>query len=108
MVVILNSTLQVFLKVSLLNIIFQLTNISMDAVSSIKSFLLGSVWFNIYHCFNRFLYMHNISHATEQKILLIAYRNPILCTYVLHKRHGKFFGTYSQILFLNNVRDNIF
>ena len=37
----------------------------------------------------------------------VTYRNPVLCTYVLHKRHGQFFGAHSRILFLNNVGDII-
>ena len=37
----------------------------------------------------------------------VSYRNPMFCTYVLHKRDGQFFGAHSQIFFLNSVRDTI-
>ena len=39
--------------------------------------------------------------------ILVSYRNPMFCTYVLHKRDGQFFGAHSQIFFLNSVRDTI-
>ena len=32
----------------------------------------------------------------------------MFCTYVLHKRHGQFFGAHSQIFILNGVGDTIF
>ena len=56
----LNSPLQVLLET------FLLTNLSINTILSINLFLLGSIWFLIYHCFNRFLYMYNMSHVTEQ------------------------------------------
>ena len=31
----------------------------------------------------------------------------MFCTYVLHKRHGKFYDVYSKIIFLNNVGETI-
>ena len=37
----------------------------------------------------------------------VTYRNPMFSTYVLHKRHGQFFGAHSQIFFLNSVGDTI-
>ena len=40
-------------KVTLIKNIFLSTNISIDAISSINLFLFGSIWFTIYHCFNR-------------------------------------------------------
>ena len=82
----LNSTLQVFLKTSLLKNIFLMTNISIEAISSTNLFLLRSVWFTIYHCFNRFLYMYNISNVTEQRrmFIRIAYRNPMFSTFYIN------------------------
>ena len=60
----------------------------------------------------RFLYMYKIFQLTEQNIYLqVTYRNPIFCTYVLHKRHGLFVGAHSRIFFsffLNSVGDTIF
>ena len=38
----------------------------------------------------------------------VTYRNPIFCTYVLHKRHRQFLGAHSRIFFLNNVGDITF
>ena len=47
-------------------------------------------------------------HLTEQYMYLqVTYRNPMFCTYVLHKRYGQFFGAHSQTFFLNNVGDTI-
>ena len=54
-VVVLNSKLQIFLKTSLLSNTFVLTKNSMDAISSIKPFLLGSVWFNTIASTNSFI-----------------------------------------------------
>ena len=69
MVVVLNRTLQVFLKTSLLNSIFLLTNISMDAISSINPFLLRSVWFTITASTDFFLCI--TYHMLQDKILRI-------------------------------------
>ena len=66
MVVILSITLQVFLKRPLLNSIFLSTNLSMAAISSINLYRLASVWFSIYHGFNRVLLMYDISLVTEK------------------------------------------
>ena len=35
-------------------------------------------------------------------------RNPILCMYILLNGHGKLFGVYSCILFLNSSEDSVF
>ena len=70
MVVALNTKLQVFLKTFLLNNICLLTNISMAVVSSVNPFLLGSVWFTIYHCIWRFLYMYSICYRTKIYVTL--------------------------------------
>ena len=81
----------------------------MDATSIINLFLLGSIWFTIYYCLNRFLYMYKIFQLTEQNMYVqLTYRNPMFCLYVLHKRHEQFFGAHSRIFFLNNVEDTIF
>ena len=81
----------------------------MDAISIISLFLLWSIWFIIYYCLNRFLYIYKIFQLTEQNMYLqVTYRNLMFCTYVLHKRHGQFFGVHSQIFFLNSVGDTIF
>ena len=48
MFVSLNSTLQVLLKISLLNkILNNKKKISMDAIAIINLFLLGSIWFTL-------------------------------------------------------------
>ena len=53
--------------------------------------------------------MYKVLHATEQNIdAQVAYRNQMMCTYVLHKQHVNFFGAHSRIFFLNNVEDTIF
>ena len=81
----------------------------MDVISIINLFLLGSIWFTIYHCLNRFLYMYKIFQLTEQNLYVqVTYRNPMFCTYVLHKRHGQFLGAHSRVFFLNNVGDTFF
>ena len=50
-----------------------------------------------------------ILQLTEQNMYLqVTYRNPVFCTYVLHKQHGQFFGVHPQIFFLNSVGDNFF
>ena len=70
---------------------------------------VGSIWFTIYRCFNRFLYMYKISHVTQQKMYVqVIYRKPMFYIYVLYKRHGQFFGTPSRIFFLNNVGETTF
>ena len=80
----------------------------MDAISIISIFLWESIWFTIYYCLIRFLYMFKIFQLTEQHIYVKAtYTNPMFCTYVLHKRHGQFFGAQSRIFFLNSVGDTI-
>ena len=110
MFVILNSTLQVLLKIFLLNnILNNKKNIYMDAISIINLFLLRSIWFTIYDYFNRFLYMYKVFQLREQNLYVqVTYRNPMFCTYSLHKRHGQFLGAHSPIFFLNNVGDTIF
>ena len=81
----------------------------MDAISIIILFLLWSIWFTIYYCLNRFLYMYKIFQLTEQNMYVqVTYRNPMFCTYVLHKRHGQCIGPHSPIFFLNSVGDTIF
>ena len=76
----------------------------MDAISIISLFLLESIWFTIYYYLNRLLYMFKIFQFTGQNIYVrVAYRNPMFCTYVLHKRRGQFFGAHSQVFFLNSV-----
>ena len=56
----------------------------------------------------QFFYKYKTCHVTEQNMYVrIAYRKPIFCIYVLHKRHGQFFGSYSQIIFLSNVGGTI-
>ena len=32
----------------------------------------------------------------------------MFCTYILHKRHGQFFGVFLQIFCLDNVGDTVF
>ena len=94
MFVFLNSTLQVLLKTPVFCNIFQLTNISMGTIASIYLFQLGSIWFIIYRCFNRVLYMYNISHITEEKVhVQVTCRNAMFCKFALH------------IFFLDNVGD---
>ena len=81
----------------------------MDAVSIMSLFLLWNIWFTICYCLNKFLYMYKIFQLTEQNMYVqVTYRNPMFCTYVLHKRHGQFFGAHSRIFFLNSVGDTIF
>ena len=45
--------------------------------------------------------------STKNMYVQVTYRNPMFCTYVLHKRHGQFLGAHSRIFFLNNVGDII-
>ena len=45
--------------------------------------------------------MYKIFQLTEQNMY-------VQVTYVLHKRHGQFFGAHSQVFFLNSVGDTIF
>ena len=79
----------------------------MDAILSLSLFLW--IWFIIYHCFSRFHYIYNTSHITGQKMYVyITYKNPISCTYVLHKQEGQFFEAHSPNFFLNNGGDTIF
>ena len=81
----------------------------MDAISIISPFVLESIWFTIYYYFNRFLHMHKIFQLTEQNIyVLVTYRNPMFCAYILYKRHGQFSGAHSRIFFLNSVGETIF
>ena len=48
--------------------------------------------------------MFRIFQLTEQYMYLITkIKNPMFCTYVLHKWHGEFFGAHSRIFFLNSV-----
>ena len=78
----------------------------MDAIPIISLFLFESTWFTLYYYLNIFLYMLKIFQLTEQYVYVqLTYRNPVFCTYVLHKRHEQFFGTDSRIFFLNNVVD---
>ena len=85
----------------------------MDAILIISLFLFESFWFTIYYYLNIFLYVFKIFQLTEQYMYLqITYRNPMFCSYVLHKRHGQFFGAHSRIFFfffffLNSVGDTI-
>ena len=80
----------------------------MDAISIISLFLFESIWFTTYYYLNIFLYMFKIFQLTEQYMYVqVTYRNPMFCTYVLHKRHGQFFGAHSRIFFLNSVGDTI-
>ena len=80
----------------------------MDAISIISIFLLETLWFTIYYYLNRFLYMFKIFQLTEQNMYVqVTYRNAMLCKYVLHKRHGQFFGGHSRMFFLNGVGDTI-
>ena len=56
----------------------------------------------------QFFYNYKTRHVAEQNMYVrIAYRKPIFCIYVLHKRHGQFFGSHSQIIFLSNVGGTI-
>ena len=81
----------------------------MDAIPIISLFLLWSIWSTIHYCLNRFLYMYKIFQLTEQNMYVqVTYRNPMFCTYVLHKRHGQFFRAHSRIFFLNSVGDTVF
>ena len=53
--------------------------------------------------------MYEIFQLTEQNMYVqVTYRNPMFCTYVLHKRHEQFFGANSRIFLLNNVGDKLF
>ena len=80
----------------------------MNAISIISLFLLWSIWFTIYYFLNRFLYMYKTPQLTEQNMYAqVTCRKPMLCTYVLHKWHGQFFGVHSQIFFLSSVGDTI-
>ena len=81
----------------------------MDAILIISIFLLESVWFTIYYNLNRFLHMFEIFELTEQNTYVqVTYTNPMFSIYVLHKRHGQFFGAHSRIVFLKSVGDTIF
>ena len=92
--VFLNSRLQTLQKISLLNNILNNKNIPVDAILIISLFLL---------CLNILLYIYKIFQLTEQTIYVQeTQRNPMFCTYVLHKRHGQFFGAHLRILFLNS------
>ena len=52
--------------------------------------------------------MFKIFQFTEQNVhIQVTDTNPMFCTYVLHKRHGQFFGVHSRIFFLNSVGDII-
>ena len=66
------------------------------------------IWFIISYYLNRFLYMFKIFQLTEQNMYIqVTYKNPMFCTYVLHKRHGQFLGVHLRIFFLNSVGDTI-
>ena len=53
--------------------------------------------------------MYKIFQLTEQNMYVhVTYRNPFLCTYVLYKQHGQFFGAHSGIFFSNSVGGTIF
>ena len=55
-----------------------------------------------------FPYLYKIFQFTEQNVYVqVTYRNPVLCTYILHKRHGEFFGARSRILFLTSAEDSM-
>ena len=55
-----------------------------------------------------FPYLYKIFQFTEQNVYVqVTYRNPVLCTYILHKRHGQFFGAHSRILFLTSAEDSM-
>ena len=79
----------------------------MDAISIRSIFLLESIWFTIYYYLNRFLLMFKIFQLTENMYVQVTCTNPVFCTYVLHKRHGQFFGAHSRIFFLNSVENTI-
>ena len=64
-VVVLNSALQEFLEKSLLNNIFLLTNISMEAISSINLFRLDFLFMTA--STNFFTCVTNMSHVTKQR-----------------------------------------
>ena len=52
--------------------------------------------------------MFKIFQLTEQNMYVqVTYRNPMFCTYVLHKRHGQFVGAHSRIFVLKSVGDTI-
>ena len=92
MFVSLSSTSQV-LKTSLLNNIFLLTNFSMDAMSSICLFLLGSM--GVHGLRTIAASMYKVSLVTEQsRYVLGTYRNSMFCTYVL--RNISFFFVIMQ------------
>ena len=96
---ILNSTLQILLKIALLSNILNNKKISIwNAISIINLFLLGSIWFTIYYySLNRFLYIYKIFQLTEQNLYVqVTYRNLM------------FFWAHSRASFLNNVGDTIF
>ena len=96
-------------NISIKQHIEQQKNISMDRISIISLFLLGSIWLTICYCLNGFLCTYKILQLTEQNMYVqVIYRNLKFCTYVLHKRHGQFFGTHSRIFFLNSVGDTMF
>ena len=98
MFVFLNRSLYIFLNRS----------ISIDAILIISLFLLGSIWFTIYYCLDRFLYMYKMFQLTEQNMFVqVTYKNPMFCKYVLHKQHGQFFTAHSRISLLNTVGDTI-
>ena len=80
----------------------------MDAISIISIFLFESIQFTIYYYLNRFLHMFKIFQLTEQNMYVqVTYTNPAFSTYVLHKRHGHFFGSHSRIFFVNSEGDTI-
>ena len=108
MVVVLNSTLQVLLKTFQLKQQFPINEYIYGSNIEDKLFLLESVWFCIYHCFNRFLYVYHATCYRTKTCVQISYRNPMFCTYISYKRRGQFFGSHSRIFFLNNVGDTIF
>ena len=86
----------------------------MDAILIISLFLLGNIWFTIYYCLNKFLMFKNMfknisTYRTGQNMYVqVTDRNLMFCTYVLHKRHGQFFGAHSRNFFLNSIGDTIF
>ena len=109
MFVFLNSTLQVLQKISLLNNIlnnkkyFYGRNIDHKSIS-VREYM-------VYYLLlpQQIIFIYKIFQLAEQNMYLqLTYKYPMLCTYVLHKRHGQFFGANSRIFFFNSVGNTIF
>ena len=80
----------------------------MDAISIISIFPLESICFTIYYYLNRFLHMFKIFFNLQNIISTYNLHKSMFSIYVLHKRHGQFFGAHSRIVFLKSVGDTIF